>query len=321
MLQYSSAKSLVTSDGTKWTAYPLPNVGVQENCLNAVSMPSPGLAWAVGYYVSGKFQQKTLIEHYNGTVWSVVSSPSPGALQNILYGVAAITDTDVWAVGAEQDSAGLWHTLTEHWNGTAWSVVNAVDAGSNGNQLFAVNALATNKVYAVGQQAGSAFPNEALIEEWNGTSWSVVSSPVDAAASALPLGVTATASSVTLVGQQETDTVPYTTYVAAGAPGSLSILTTPNDGTTENDLFSTSIAADGSTWAVGWYIDPTSGNHDPLVLQGVNGVWNLVSNPAFKSGDDSGFSAITSIPGGGLWAVGVTATSTSNYSTVIEWHP
>jgi hypothetical protein len=308
-------------DGSRWTAYPLPNVGLQENCLNAVSMPGPGRAWAAGYYVSGKFQQKTLIEHFDGTVWSVVPSPSPGALQNILYGIAAITDTDVWAVGAQQDAAGLWHTLTEHWNGSAWSVVNAVDAGSNGNQFFAVSALAGNNVYAVGQQAGSAFPNEALIEHWNGTSWSVVSTPVDASASVLPLGVTATTSSLTLVGQAETDTAPYTTYVAAGAPGSLSIQTTPNNGTTENDLFAAAVAGDGSTWAVGWYIDPTSGNHDPLVLQGVNGTWNLVSSPAFKSGGDSGLAAITAIPGGGMWAVGVTATNTSNYSTIIEWHP
>jgi hypothetical protein len=308
-------------DGNRWTSYPLPNVGQQENALYAVSMPGPALAWAVGYYASGKFQQQTLIEHYNGTAWSVVPSPSPGALQNVLYSVAAITDNDAWAVGAQQDSSGLWHTLTEHWNGSAWSVVNAVDAGSTGNQLYAVRALASNNVYTVGQQANSAFPNQALIEHWDGSKWSVVTSPADPSASALPLGLTATSSTLSLVGQQETDSAPYTTYVASGAPSSLSIMTSPNNGTTENDLFAVANAADGSTWAVGWYIDPTSGNHDPLVLQGVSGTWGLVSSPAFGSGADSGLAAITSIPGGGLWAVGVTATSKSNYSAVIEWHP
>jgi hypothetical protein len=123
------------------------------------------------------------------------------------------------------------------------------------------------------------------------------------------------------VGQQETDTAPYTTYVAAGAPGSLSILTTPNDGSGENDLFAADTAADGSTWAVGWFIDPSTDTHAPLTLQGVNGVWSLVSNPAFPPGYDSGLAAISAIPGGGLWAVGVTATSKSNYSALIEWHP
>jgi hypothetical protein len=307
-------------DGTRWTAFPLPNVGVEENVLDAVSMPAPGKAWAVGYFVNGKFQQQTLVEHFDGSVWSVVPSPSPGALQNILYGVAAISDSDVWAVGAQQDANSLWHTLTEHWNGSVWSEVKSVDAGVNGNQLYSVRALGTKDVYAVGQQAGAGFPNKALIEHWNGSTWSVESSPADTA-TALPLGVTATTSSLTLVGEQETDSAPYTTYVAAGAPGSLSIQNTPNAGTGENDLFAAATAADGSTWAVGWDINTTSGNHDPLILQGVNGAWSLVSSPNLGTGGDSGFAAITTIPGGGLWAVGVTASSKSNYSTLIEFHP
>ena len=310
-------------DGTRWTAYPLPNVGVQENALYAVSMPTTGKAWAVGYYVSGRFVQQTLIEHFDGTVWSVVPSPSPGALQNILFGVGAITDSDVWAVGGEQDANGLWHTLTEHWDGPAWSVVSAVDAGSSGNQLYAVKALATDDVYAVGQQAGAGVPNQALIEHWNGKSWSVVSSPADASASVLPLGVTATSSTLTLVGEQETDMAPYTSYVAAGAPGAESIQTTPNAGTGENDLFAAATAADGTTWAVGWDINTSTGNHDPLVLQGKNGMWSLVSSPSLGTGSDTGFAAIAAIPGGAMWAVGETAPAKGggNYSTLIEYHP
>jgi hypothetical protein len=310
-------------DGTRWTAFPLPNVGAQENVLYAVSMPTSGRAWAVGYFVNGRFQQQTLIEHFNGAVWSVVPSPSPGALQNILFGVAAITDSDAWAVGAEQDANGLWHTLTEHWNGSAWSVVSAVDAGSSGNQFYALKALATDDVYAVGQQSGAGFPSQALVEHWNGKSWSVVSSPSDASASALPLGITATSSTVTFVGEQETDTAPYTTYVAAGAPGSESIQTTPNAGTGENDLFAVTTAADGSTWTVGWDINTSTGNHDPLILQGKHGAWSLVLSPSLGAGTDTGFAAITAIPGGGMWAVGVTAPPNGggSYSTLIEFHP
>jgi len=307
-------------DGTRWTAFPLPNVGVQQNILQAVSMPAPGKAWAVGDFINGKFQQQTLIEHFDGTVWSVVPSPSPGALQNILYGVAAITDTDVWAVGAFEDSNDLWHTLTEHWDGSTWSVVNAVDAGTHGNQFYAVKALASNSFYAVGQQANAGFPNQALIEHWDGRSWTVVTSPADAA-TALPLGLTATATSLTVVGQQETDTAPYTSYVAAGSPTALGILPTPNLGTGENDPFAVTIANDASTWVVGWAVNPATDLHDPLVLQGVNGTFSLVSVPNPSSGGDSGFAAITTVLGGGMWAVGGTATAKSNVSTLIEFHP
>ena len=140
----------------------------------------------------------------------------------------------------------------------------------------------------------------------------------------MPLGVAATANSLTVVGQQETDTAPYTTYVAAG-PASwlstkLSIQNTPNSGANENDLFSAATAADGSTWAVGWdIINNKTDNHDPLVLSKKGGVWSLVSSPSL--GTDSGFAAITAIPGGGLWAVGVTGNSKGNYATLIEHHP
>jgi hypothetical protein len=70
-------------------------------------MPSPGKAWAVGYLVNGQFQQQTLIQHFDGIAWSVVPSPSPGAEQNILFGVAAVSDYDVWAVGAEEFQRNL----------------------------------------------------------------------------------------------------------------------------------------------------------------------------------------------------------------------
>ena len=197
-----------------------------------------------------------------------------------------------------------------------------VDAGSTGNQFYGVKAIASNNVYAVGQQSGSGFPNQALVEHWDGKSWSVVNSPADAV-TALPLGLTATGSSLTLVGQQETDTAPHTTYVAAGAPSSLSVVATPNAGTGENDLFGAATAADGSTWAVGWDIDTSTGNHDPLILHGVNGAWSLVPSPALKAGSDSGFASVTAIPGGGMWAVGVTAPGQGggSYSTLIEYHP
>ncbi|HEY6349333.1 MAG TPA: alkaline phosphatase family protein [Candidatus Angelobacter sp.] len=307
-------------DGIRWVAIPLPNVGDQQNILQAVSMPGPGKAWAVGDFINGKFHQHTLIEHFDGAEWSVVSSPNPGDQQNILYGVAAISDTDVWAVGAFQDANDLWHTLAEHWDGSKWSVVDTVDPGTHGNQLFAVKALASNNVYAIGQRANAGFPNQALIEHWDGTAWSVVTAPAHTSASALPLGLTA-ASSLTIVGQQETDTAPYTSYVAVGSPATLAIQPTPTMGTGENDLFAVTIANDGSTWAVGWAINPATDLHDPLVMQGVNGTFSLVSVPNPFSGGDSGFAAITTIPGGGMWAVGGATSPTSNVRSFIEFHP
>ena len=247
-------------------------------------------------------------------------SPNPSRTHNILYGVAAISDQDVWAVGAQQDASGLWHTLAEHWDGSGWSVVPSVDPGAGGNQFYAVKANGPHDVYAVGQQAGSGFPNTALIEHWE-TAWSVLASPPDASATILPLGVTATDSTLTVVGQRETDTAPYTTYVAAGAPSALTIQSTPNIAGEENDLFGAVTAADGTTWTVGWALDITPSVHAPLILKGVHGEWSAVANPRFPN-LDSGLESIAAVPGGGLWAVGVTSSATTgSYTTLIEYHP
>jgi hypothetical protein len=94
---------------------------------------------------------------------------------------------------------------------------------------------------------------------------------------------------------------------------------TPNSGTGEQDLFAATTADDGSTYAAGWSMDPISLNHGSLVLHGVSGQWTIDATPDPGTGDN-GFSGITSVPGGGLWAVGVTSNK-GNYSTLIAYHP
>jgi hypothetical protein len=308
-------------DGSSWTEIPLPNVGPNENSLLGVSELPSGHAWAVGYFVNAEYAQQTLVQHYDGSSWTVVPSPSPGARQNILYGVAAISDSDVWAVGGSQDQNSLWHTLAEHWDGKAWTVVSTVDAGSGGNQFYAVTAVSSSLVYATGQQSATAFPSNSLIEQWNGKTktWSVVSTPTDSGGSDLPLGATATSSMVSIVGDRESSTAPYSTFVAAGPPSSVGIVSTPDVGTGENDLFAATTGSDGSTWAVGWEIDASSGVHNTLIEQGAGGSWSVVPSPNTGTGDN-GLAGITAVPGGGLWAVGVSA-SNGNFSTLIMYHP
>ena len=126
----------------------------------------------------------------------------------------------------------------------AWSIVKSLDPGSTGNQFYAVTAVSGDNVYAVGQQAGTGFPGKALIERWDGSQWRIVYSPNFASATSLPLGVTTSAASLTIVGQKESDRIAYKTYVVSGSPDSLSVPTTPNLTHNENDLFGVTTDAD-----------------------------------------------------------------------------
>ena len=306
-------------DGSSWTEYPLPNVGPNEQCLLGVSALPGGTVWAVGYYVNAEFQQKTLVQHFDGSNWSVIPSPSPGGRQNILYGVSGLSDSDAWAVGGDQDASGVWHTLTEHWDGSSWTAVPSVDAGSAGNQFYAVSAASPTSLYATGQQAGAGFPSQALTEHWNGTSWSVLATPSDGTETLTPYAMTGNDSALAIAGDRESSSTPYTTMVASGAPNKLALEPTPNSGAGEQDLFGATTAADGSTYAAGWFVDPSSLNHGSLVLHGVNGQWSTDSTPDPGTGDN-GFAGITAVPGGGLWAVGVSSNN-GNFSTLIAYHP
>ena len=307
-------------DGKRWTAFPLPNVGPNINSLFAVSMLPDGEAWTVGYFVNASFHEETLVEHFDGSTWTVVPAPSPGARQNILYGVTALSHCDVWAVGGFQDGKGTWHPLALHWDGSAWTQVPGAEPGATGNVLYAVSASGGG-IFATGQQAGTHFPGKALVERWDGHAWQVVSTPTDAGGTDISLGLTVAGPFATIVGDRESSVSPYTTFVAAGDASGVHAVASPNVGAGENDLFAAATAADGSTWAVGWLIDPSTGNHNTLVEHGVHGTWSVVDSPnPNQSLGDNGLSSVARIPGGGLWAVGLTTNTDGNNAALILHH-
>ena len=106
-------------DGTSWTIVPSPNVpgGPEGNGLDAVSAISSNNVWAVGEYsTGGNLTNNTLVEHWNGSAWKVVASPSPESY-NTLYAVAFVPGSNhLWAVGGDDYTGGPNDsTLTEYY--------------------------------------------------------------------------------------------------------------------------------------------------------------------------------------------------------------
>jgi len=158
-------------NGKKWSIVPSANTGSFSN-LVAVAAVSSTDVWAVGETTSG-----TLTEHWNGASWSVVSSPTPGT-GGTLTAITRVPSThQLWAVGYYFPTSGGQSTLTEYWNGTSWSVISSPNPGTGFNVLQGVTATAANDVWAVGDYSPGEVPIIALVEHWNGTSWSVVSVP------------------------------------------------------------------------------------------------------------------------------------------------
>jgi hypothetical protein len=96
--------------------------------------------------------------------------------------MAAGAANDVWVVGDWAGRTGaIYRTLIEHWDGTAWHIVQSPNPTDNAG-LFGVTALAPQNAWAVGSYAGARpghrfWPQRTLILHWNGKTWQRVRSP------------------------------------------------------------------------------------------------------------------------------------------------
>ncbi|HLJ35686.1 MAG TPA: hypothetical protein VKU38_18670 [Ktedonobacteraceae bacterium] len=162
-------------DGKSWSIVASPNVGSNFNALSGVKAITANNVWAVGdVYDFHTNVDQTLIEHWDGSVWKVVSTPSiPSAG---FSAITAVTASDMWAVGLILINGGTnTQPLTEHWNGSKWSIVTGPTPYSS--FLSGVSALSTNNVWAAGTFNSSSGAASTLVEHWDGTQWTTVSSP------------------------------------------------------------------------------------------------------------------------------------------------
>src|SRR5579859_2645264 len=132
--------------GPYWRLVSSPNPG-SYNITYGVAAVAANDVWAVDFSYNGTLAQ-TLIEHWDGSSWTIVPSPNVGTGSNFLPGVAAVSSTDVWAVGSSS-TGSAYQTLTEHWNGSSWSVVPSPNQGTASNALARLAVVAANDVWAV----------------------------------------------------------------------------------------------------------------------------------------------------------------------------
>jgi hypothetical protein len=301
--------------GTQWKVIASPDVnGSLSDSLSGVAAVASNNIWAVGNYYDASNNQQTLIEHWNGTSWSIVHSPSAGQL----YAVAALAANNVWAVGSFAGmSTNGYQSLIEHWNGTNWSTVPSPGNGSG--QLYGVTALAANNVWAVGNIAGTN-AIQTLIEHWNGSSWSVVNSSGPGLATNTLNGVAAiSANNIWAVGDDSSSvgpSAPFTPLIEHWDGTSWSVVTSQLQGT--SDLLNGIVAISASNiWAVGDYRSSTDpqGPYFTLIEHWNGTSWKVVKSPSPGS-IASVLGAAAQVPSSNsVWAVGYIQDSSSQTLT------
>ena len=117
-------------NGKNWIQIAAPNPGGthggSDNELAALSCAARSDCWAVGYYYNTTAAQLNEALHWDGTAWSLATTPQPGGTAsnhngNALYGISCPSGSDCWAVGYTFDSRGRAKNQALWWDGIAWS--------------------------------------------------------------------------------------------------------------------------------------------------------------------------------------------------------
>lgn len=297
-------------DGNLWSIVASPNSQNDVSSqLHSVSAGSANDVWAVGSSHNGGAPTRTLIQHWDGTQWTIVSSPSPDGQINELHGVAALSADDVWAVGYRGGTSNETplETLILHWDGTSWRQVISPNIAGGANQLSGIAAMSANDIWAVGSAGGAP-----LVMHWDGNAWSIVPVRVRSGLSTERFTAVsgAAASDIWVVGQgrgiftnqtfatiRHWDGSRWTDKVCYAASAS-----NPPDGYEGGgpDAYFTGVgaAASNDVWAVGAL------GSGPMILHWDGRAWTSVAHPrAFPNA--AVLRGVATLRGGGAWSVGL----------------
>lgn len=163
-------------DGRRWRVVDFPSAGsgsarAAGGELTSLNVLAADDVWAAGATLVGR-HATTLIGHWDGTAWVVVPSPTPGKQQLAhLTGISAAGPADVWAVGDYAAGTALL-PLIEHWDGSAWTEVEAPHLTGHLRRLTAVTARTADDVWAVGLRGGKT-----VVLHWDGRDWTQAAAP------------------------------------------------------------------------------------------------------------------------------------------------
>lgn len=122
--------------------------------------------------------------------WDVIATPNPtNADQSVVRDIVAISPTDVWAVGgysATDQGNSNSYAFSLHWDGSTWTEIPTPQPSPcpdcTNVTLWAVDASGPNDVWACGdkyvQGPAGFLGSHMLVMHWNGSSWTVMNTPL-----------------------------------------------------------------------------------------------------------------------------------------------
>lgn len=262
-----------------WNLLSSPNKSEAENVLNGVSCTSSSACTGVGSYVAEDGNAYPLAERWNGSSWSTQATQTsqPGVFND----VACASSTSCIAVGRTPDpetEGAPYRTFAESWNGTEWQTMSTPNQGTKENVLSSVSCTAATECTAVGHYVAESGKTYPLSERWNGTSWSIETTPTSHVG--VLKGVSCTLStSCVAVGSSldpEKEAGSQRTFAMHWNGSKWTVVSSPNKSSTNNVLNSISCTSWAACTAVGYY---TPLDTFPMVLRWDGSSWSTQSLP------------------------------------------
>lgn len=204
-------------NGHRWsivkTAKPIAGALVEVAC------PGPATCSAVGFRAGSNGNPQTLIGRWDGHGWSTVTFPA--AQSEGLEDISCPSTVSCVAVGssATSSSSEAVSPLIYRWDGMRWSRMTpaAVAPPNNDAPLNGIACPSANRCVAVGS-AGPALSSSqgsrTMVQQWDGSRWSLVSPPNPSGATSSELNGVACPSATTCMTAGDYQT-PGTTRTLA----------------------------------------------------------------------------------------------------------
>ena len=274
--------------------------------------------------------------------WYVATVPGTGA-DDVLLGSTCANALQCWAVGITLVNLGggspsSVSPLVEAWNGTTWTLVPMPLPGGEGGGLFDATCVNGSDCWAVGAvvATGSGNPTGTLIEQWNGTSWSVVPSPTPSG----PGVVGAILSSVSCASASSCMAVGYATdengnnltdVVEQWNGSSWTIVPGAATGQAFDQLLSVQCLSAGNCWAVGnagpvsqmsgfLPIFPGAVGDQGLIEHWDGSAWSIVPSVTAPGPNGGYLKGLECVGATDCWASGATTDDTGNASGILMLH-
>jgi hypothetical protein len=283
-------------DGKRWTVVPCPSPVTGEPVrseLVAVAIDAPDDAWAVGDWspIERHAPSYALIEHWNGTRWSMVPAPPPPGHTTTggIIAVTAISPTAAWAFG----DGGIIR-----WDGTRWRFLTRLPRHGLGTQWSGMAVISARDIWIVGTVGVTKF--RALAAHWDGSKWTSVPTPYAIngwTRKTILQGVSgSSASNVWAVGwyQSGPGTSDYSTLVEHWDGTRWQVQPSPDDprSGTESQLFAVAALSRTSALAIG---NSGAGSVRPLTERWNGVLWTTVPNklrPGVRYADLTAIAAV-----------------------------